>query len=289
MSRSVAFHGGESRETVASRMSELGFQADGDCATPKGEPSSKVLDCNFTRNEDEKVLVGFDNGVLSSMTYGFNSKRFPDVLEQLTKTLGAPSAPRLDDGPSDRYWCKDSKPSATCHLTVMLIRDESPRVVFIVQPGTNGESKLAEPFPVPRIQSASEIIQEKKNDAVECYNNNLLIYSYHQSAQHRRDYVLNAASTLAQAYPGMRNMSAGHDDEYLLFVADPANEDSLREMQEAFRENREWRARACIEGFKEIQFITRDDNYEQKLIGKLKPTWQDFFEVYAKVHAHPMN
>ena len=284
----VGFHGGESRESVASRMSQLGFQAENDCDTNKGA-SSTHIECNFTRNKDEKVVVGLDNGSLSNMTYTFNSERFSSVLEQLTKTLGAPSAPRSDDGPSDRYWCKDPTPSATCHVTVMLIRDESPRVVLIVQPSTNGESKLAEPFPVPRIQSASEVSQEKKGAAVECYNNNLLVYSYHQSAQHRRDYALNAAPTLAQAYPSMHNMSAGHDDEYLLFVADPADEGSLREMLELFGEHKDWRGRACIEGFKEVQFITRDDNYQQKLIGRIKPTWEDFAETYAKAHAHPMN
>src|SRR5579872_4532424 len=62
----VGFHGGESRETVAKRMSELGFQADGDCATPKGD-SGRTVDCNFVRNEDERVQVFLDNGAMSGM------------------------------------------------------------------------------------------------------------------------------------------------------------------------------------------------------------------------------
>lgn len=284
----VGFHGGESRETVASRMSELGFQADGDCATPKGD-SGRTVDCNFVRNEDEKVQVFLDNGAVSGMTYEFSPKRDSDVLEQLTKTLGSPNAPRIDDGPSDRYWCKDSEPSATCHATVMLIRSvgERSRVVLILQPRTDSESKLAEPFPVPRIQTASEIRQEKI-DAAGCNSNWVFDNGYKQSAQHRRDFASTTGEAFEQAFPGVATLAAGRENEYLLFVADPANEDSVRGALELYRQQKPLRVRACLEGFNEIQFITRDDTYQQKLIGNIKPTWKEYFEFYMKANAQPM-
>ena len=157
----VGFRGGESQEAVRSRMTELGFHAV-DCATPKGERANFVS-CNFSRNEDEKVEIVFDQGALVQMTYTFGTKRFTNVLAGLKDTLGTPDAAPSDK--SDWFrWCKDSEPSKTCHINVLLHRPrrDLALVMFILHPDANEDSKLTTPFPVPRLQTAAEKTEEEK-------------------------------------------------------------------------------------------------------------------------------
>jgi hypothetical protein len=73
--------------------------------------------------------------------------------------------------------------------------------------------------------------------------------------------------------------AAGESNKYLLLVATPENEATLREFGSAMVRSKETRTTLCLEGFDEVQFLVRyGDGDSQKLVRRFKPSFQETFD-----------
>jgi hypothetical protein len=152
--QNLALRGGESKEVVLSRMKDLGFDLQG-CG-PEGfqrtwgfEAVPDAASCKFIRSHDEKVEVFLHKDTFKGFDYRFDRRRFPQFLDEVTKTYGEPF--HLPDESMDYYlWYDFNSP-----IDIQAGEDINHRGYVAVDIHNDSEMKLPSPFPLPRAQAVS--------------------------------------------------------------------------------------------------------------------------------------
>jgi hypothetical protein len=151
---SLNLRGGESEQEVITRLSQIGFKLT-ECQTRQYSGVSTAVtgrcrDCNFTRDDDEKLVISFYDGAFQRLSYIFPASHFEQIHGTLEHTYGKPLHSQEQD-----EWCSGPLP---CGL-IDILRDnggDSGHVSLILSKvmknGTQSDgviSRLGKGFPIP--------------------------------------------------------------------------------------------------------------------------------------------
>lgn len=124
--------------------------------------------------------------------------------------------------------------------------------------------------PLPKAAD-SPVPAASKTESDGCYGT-MIPTMNKSSSETRRQYAMNAGEVADKILgPDLINVSAkGKDNEYLLFVSTPEQRLALSQVAEAELSDPSDRAKFCVEGFAEVQFIIRDHDMNQTLVANYK-------------------
>jgi hypothetical protein len=162
---------------------------------------------------------------------------------------------------------------------LVIRRDDSlgkNRAVILAKlSGTGTEAKqesnntLSVPADTPPTGSESET--QHSNSPRNCYDSGIKSI-FRKTSEARTQFALETSDKIQGALgpDSIYASAAGEDNKVLLFVAMPENAAMLKQLAEQLLSNPSTQANFCYQGFAEVQFLTRDSNYHQKLMRRFE-------------------